>query len=277
MGSAPELCVLEITLGVSPLVTREISTRHLTDHKISYVTPDDLPRKSSSLLTRVNSINLSQSQIDAINYSLDNEKCTLGDILKRKGSFSNNTKSSYLRVPFQGETKNSVGQDVVLEIWPKGHFSPVHNHGDSLAIIKILQGTISSEWYNPIVNNSHEKPQRIKTSDVNKGDITWMLPHIYQTHKLINNRNDTAAITVQAYAYPEDATELLDHFYYVLPGDPILHEFYPNADIMFEDLLPIVMAEFAANTCGMINEGDPSDQGMCCFLRQNSVTVTVKS
>jgi hypothetical protein len=172
--------------------------------------------------------------IDAINYSLDNEGCLLNTTLMKKMSKAKDKKSTYLRVPF-GFDANDIGQPgqpLVLEIWPKGHYSPVHNHGNALAIIKLLSGTLKSEWYNPLSDNYYEKPEIIKSSYLYASNITWMTSCYYQTHKLINIRNDIAAVSIQAYSHVESQSEddYLEYFNFILPPSPQLIKFYPNAD-----------------------------------------------
>ena len=143
-----------------------------------------------------------------------------------------------------------------MEIWPKGHFSPVHDHGGSVAVVKILHGSIKSEWFNPIYNDTWEAPVLIMTETFHANQTTWMQPHLFQTHRLTNERNDTAAITIQAYGYPDDADYQLDVFWYVLPGENELHEFFPTVDIMFSELVGKVVVE--------LNRGcAPIGQGFC--------------
>ena len=76
---------------------------------------------------------------------------------------SSDFKTSYLRIPTGPNFGNQPGQPFVLEIWPRGHYSPVHNHGETVAIIKMLSGTLKSEWYNPLSDVYNEIPQVKKT------------------------------------------------------------------------------------------------------------------
>jgi hypothetical protein len=57
-------------------------------------------------------------------------------------------KQSYLRVSVGLERGCSPGIPYVLEIWPAGHFSPVHNHGNAFGIVRILHGSIKSSPLN---------------------------------------------------------------------------------------------------------------------------------
>ena len=71
--------------------------------------------------------------------------------LKEKAGSLGDFKTTYIRVPIIPSIYgNQPGQPFVLEIWPKGHNSPVHNHGNALGIIKMLYGRLKTEWYNPL-------------------------------------------------------------------------------------------------------------------------------
>jgi predicted metal-dependent enzyme (double-stranded beta helix superfamily) len=94
------------------------------------------------------------------------------------------------------------GQPYVLEIWPPKHSSPIHNHGDALAIIKILYGKIKSEVFNPLSETNNQiDPKPIKEFELKPDDITWMTPFHYQTHRLTNESSESTAVTIQAYAH----------------------------------------------------------------------------
>ena len=64
-------------------------------------------------------------------------------LIEKAGGFGD-SKTSYIRVPMGPNFGNQPGQPYVLEIWPKGHYSPIHNHGNSAALIKLLCGKLIS-------------------------------------------------------------------------------------------------------------------------------------
>ena len=43
----------------------------------------------------------------------------------------------------------------VLEIWPGGNGSPIHNHGGACAIIKVLFGCLSVNLFNKLKQARH--------------------------------------------------------------------------------------------------------------------------
>ena len=54
-------------------------------------------------------------------------------------------KQSYLRMSVGVPSGCSPGIPYVLEIWPSGHFSPVHNHGNAFGIVRILHGSVTGD------------------------------------------------------------------------------------------------------------------------------------
>jgi hypothetical protein len=187
------------------------------------VVPEDLPKEAEALFSIMNKFTISQSEMDSINFSLENEGCLLNRKLKSKGSFSKKpkTKASYLRVtiPYFPGVFDAPGLPIVLEIWPKGHSSPIHNHGDCAAIIKVIDGHLLSEYYNPLSLHSYERPIMIKSRLLHKSNITWMTPDLYQTHRLFNPSDKTAAITIQAYAHLRDKQNDHDEKFNYITGN----------------------------------------------------------
>jgi len=86
-------------------------------------------------------------------------------------------KQSYLRVSVGVPSGCSPGIPYVLELWPPGHFSPVHNHGNAFGIVRILHGSIIARTYNKHL--AGEGP--LQEAVLRKGDITWFSPNWYQT------------------------------------------------------------------------------------------------
>lgn len=201
-----------------------------------YILPSDLPPVGQRLFNTIRNMSLDSELVDAINFSLDNEGCLLHTKLVSKTGFvSKNSKSSYIRVSLNTRTFSAPGLPLVLEIWPKGHSSPVHNHGDCVAVIKLLSGSLTSDFYNPLSSQSFIKPVKINSYQLHASNFTWMTPDYYQTHLLYNHRNDTAAITIQSYSHLEDAESHDEKFNYIVPESPELKHFYPGSDFIYDD------------------------------------------
>jgi len=141
---------------------------------------------------------------------------------------------------------------LVFEIWPRGHNSPIHNHGDSVAVIKVLDGEIESEWFNPIWEYTGEKAEVVKTGSCKSGEVTWMTPCFYQTHRLTNRNSKGAAITLQGYEHtwqsnPRD--QYSESFNYIVDGDPALKFFYPKIDFYYSKLEEQLKNEYNTRSC----------------------------
>ena len=166
---------------------------------------------------------------DALRYNLETEGKMLYNKLKEKNL-------KYLRITLGSSHGNSPGIPYVLELWSKNNGSPVHSHGNSFGVIKVLFGGIRIEVYNK------DMKTKIKEFNVQKGDITWMSPYWYQTHRLFNDTNDFCA-TIQCYKYGREDKVRWPSFSYVKEGDCIA-EFLPNSDFTFTEVNRIVLDEY---------------------------------
>jgi predicted metal-dependent enzyme (double-stranded beta helix superfamily) len=117
-----------------------------------------------------------------------------------------------------------------MEIWPVGHFSPIHNHGGSTAIIRVLNGSINVNLF-PFLGDDTVKP--FAKADFNIGDITWISPTLNQVHQLKNLEGNTdTCITIQCYMYESSDATHYDYFDY-LDGSDTKQQFEPNSDMEF--------------------------------------------
>ena len=179
---------------------------------------------------------------DAIRYSLENKDGILHKKLKEKaGEFGkSDPKKTYLRVTLGRDRGNSPGIPYVLEIWPKGHGSPIHNHGNAYAVIKVLHGGLTIHVYNKHTD-SDDHPELFHFN-VKEGDVTWISPNWYQTHKLWNSTHDYCA-TIQCYQYGENDNLHWPYFDYV-KSTRIIDEFLPNSDFTFCEMREKVLKEY---------------------------------
>ncbi|GLC52884.1 hypothetical protein PLESTB_000684400 [Pleodorina starrii] len=79
----------------------------------------------------------------AISYSIATEGCLLYKKLQEK-----DTDFGYLRVTLGSDNGYGPGIPYVLEIWPGNSRSPIHNHGNVCAVIKVLHGNIRVDVHN---------------------------------------------------------------------------------------------------------------------------------
>lgn len=141
-----------------------------------------------------------------------------------------NPDETYLRITMGINGGDSPGVPFVMEIWPPGHYSPVHNHAGANAVIRVLHGEITVNMY-PMLSKFHMNPFMV--AKFGKGDVTWISPELNQTHQLHNtNVNGPTCITIQCYMYSDDNTEHYDYFDYLNTSGQI-DQFKPNSDCDF--------------------------------------------
>ena len=203
---------------------------------------------------------------DAINESIkDKINGFCYHTLKRKASHNGSLAegeydfgASYLRITMGEPSGESPGSPFVLEIWPLGHYSPVHNHANCHAIIRVLHGSINTLLYPYLSLNSTITKYPFAQARVYKNDVTYLYPGMNQIHKLTNDIvndiseidsehsmkdvNDTC-ITIQCYKYDRGDSSMQEVFDYVGYKDhsksskfnkkEICH-FIPNSDCDFQ-------------------------------------------
>jgi len=178
---------------------------------------------------------------DALRYSIETEGAILNKVLKGK---------PYLRITMGRGLGQSPGIPYVLEIWPAGARSPIHNHGAVCAVIKVLYGTIQSGVYNKVTSSVMDKkgkfrPEELSKINLFKNEVTWMSPEWYQTHQLRNISKDYCA-TVQCYRYDADDDIQWNQFDFVNDENGEVGNFFPNTDFTFGEMRDKVMAEYEA-------------------------------
>ncbi|XP_074641784.1 uncharacterized protein LOC141899408 [Tubulanus polymorphus] len=235
--------------NLSPLVLDSSKVNMFLLDDGDYVFSSSLPAACQELFNNVYGCDLNYPEevesvhlSDAIRYSIETKGCILNNRLKEKaGEFGPNNKETYLRVTLGHSLGRSPGIPYVLEIWPSGHFSPIHNHGNANAVIKVLHGSIHISIYNKQTTDPNEKP--LKEFDAHVGDVTWINRNWYQTHKLHNVTDDFCA-TIQCYKYDSGDTTYWPYFDYVSDNKTI-EEFLPNSDFKFREMRKIVLEEYA--------------------------------
>ena len=82
---------------------------------------------------------------DAIEHSISTPGLWCNTRLKQKANEFNKEPQpleTYLRITLGENNGESPGIPYVMEIWPVGHYSPIHNHSGANAVIRVLHGTI---------------------------------------------------------------------------------------------------------------------------------------
>ena len=214
----------------------------------------DLPRACQDLYGNIKGLvfeELGDPSIkltDALRHSLNTPGCILSNKLADKKA---SHEFEYLRVTLGPDQKTGPGIPYVLEIWPSGKGSPIHNHSGSCAIIKVLFGRITVKVYNKMGDPQpklNPKADYLKMFDCKEGQVTWISPEWYQTHQLVNRTDDFCA-TIQCYRYEDDDKIRYAGFDYLGKQDQHrrytdLEVFYPNSDFTYVALCTQVLGEY---------------------------------
>jgi predicted metal-dependent enzyme (double-stranded beta helix superfamily) len=169
--------------------------------------------------------------VNAIEASIRNPQGWCYKKLKEKADEfgEHNEEETYLRITMGVNQGDSPGIPYVMEIWPAGHYSPIHNHSGADAVIRVLSGEINVKLFT-MLSKYHETP--FAEQIFQKDDVTWISAELNQTHQLLNsNRSGSACITIQCYMYGEQDTTHYEYFDYI-SGDEI-KQFAPNSDMDF--------------------------------------------
>lgn len=175
---------------------------------------------------------------DAINYSINTEGKILYEKLKEK---KESNEFQYLRVTVGSDRGSSPGIPYVLEIWPARSESPIHNHGNSFAVIKVLYGAVKVTVYNKTWDHEDTQQELMNFTAI-QDDVTWISPNWFQTHKLTNESDQLFCATIQCYKYGQD-DELMWPYFDYLDGRTV-KEFLPDSDFEFKKLREDLLQEY---------------------------------
>ena len=186
---------------------------------------------------------------EAIEYSIATPGCWCNTRLKEKATEFNkdkpNSLETYLRITLGQNNGESPGVPYVMEIWPVGHYSPVHNHGGAHAIIRVLHGSIHVKLF-PFLCDGPDQAEPFGSKDFDTDSITWISPTLNQTHQLINlDTNTDTCITIQCYTYDSKDRVHYDYFDY-LDADYKKQQYEPDSDMDFLAFKGLIFAEWEA-------------------------------
>jgi hypothetical protein len=189
-------------------------------------------------------LNLEEDNLaDAIGYSLKTRGKYLYEMLPTEGR-DNADMSGYLRISIG--RGSSPGIPYVLELWPPGSMSQVHNHGNCYGLIKVVHGSMNICVYNKTWPDSegYSKGDEILKFNAGKGEVTWLSPNWYQTHKL-ENVTDEYCATIQCYKYGNDDDIMWPYFDYWSKTNSNIQEFKPQTNDDFTIMRKNVLEEYA--------------------------------
>jgi hypothetical protein len=115
----------------------------------------------------------------AIEYSIVTPGLWCYKTLQNKSTEFNKDKpnlfETYLRITLGRNNGESPGVPYVMEIWPSGHYSPIHNHAGANAIIRVLHGSIHVKLF-PFLCAEKDGILPFAEADFEKDEITWISP-----------------------------------------------------------------------------------------------------
>ena len=178
--------------------------------------------------------------VRAIEYSIATPGRWCYERLKQKASEFGTYEplKTYLRITLGENNGESPGVPYVMEIWPPAHYSPIHNHGGSSAVIRVLNGAINVRLFSFLGS-----PEAFGNAVFKKEDVTWISPALNQVHQLMNQGSSTC-ITIQCYMYETADTKHYDYFDY-LDADKAVQKFEPDSDMDFISFKAMMKAEWA--------------------------------
>jgi len=183
----------------------------------------------------------------AIEYSIATPGCWCNTRLKEKSTEFNKDKpnllETYLRITLGENNGESPGIPYVVEIWPIGHYSPIHSHASADAIIRVLHGKIHVKLY-PFLCGEKDGVEPFATADFKKDEITWISPTLNQIHQLTNlEENKHTCITIQCYMYNATNHVHYDYFDY-LDVNGKVQQYEPDSDMDFVKFKELMKAEW---------------------------------
>jgi len=237
-----------LTVDPSP-VAIDSATASMMDIDLDRTLSTMLPDKARILFDTVKNFELDEIIVNAIRFSLITPGMTLYTIAEKKGQPSGDggflPDQVYIRVTVGKDSKIGPGIPFVLEIWPSGMKSPIHDHGDAVAVIKVLHGEINIDIYNKLI-----QPRKILTdADIlqsfapTKGQFTWMDKNWYQCHQLKNVTDDYCA-TIQCYLYDDSDRVHWPGFDYIEVNSKDVEIFNPESDLDYKVMLHKVLQEY---------------------------------
>lgn len=138
-----------------------------------YVKQHEIPYEVMEMSRLTKDVSLSAWEQEAIRYSLNH-----GHLSERETA---QDKKSYIRVDCFGVDEKSP---CVLEIWPGGHYSPIHEHAGSTGIIKGLVGRVDIMLYEQL----YWKAKKLGMLTLTSGHISWLSESYgkrrYQIHQV---------------------------------------------------------------------------------------------
>jgi hypothetical protein len=244
-----------ITLNVPLLVKNTDELTMMDIAKGTYMPKANLSSSSQKLYECIAGKNFVLDTDDfpdfskAIEYSLKTPGLWCNTRIKEKSEEFTpghpNVAETYLRITLGQNNGESPGIPYVMEIWPVGHYSPIHNHGSSEAVIRVLHGQLEVSLY-PFLCGQKDGISPFAIPTIQKDDITWISETLNQTHQLHNPAtNSQACITIQCYMYDGNNVAHYDYFDYI-DENGMIQQYTPDSDMDFVQFKETMRKEWAS-------------------------------
>ena len=144
-----------------------------------YGSQHEIPERAIDLYRRTRALSLSHWEQEAIRASLNSRTGALRRLLEMKARRQglNDPLTTYIRVDCFGKR---VQSPCLLEIWPGGHRSPIHEHANSTGLMKGVFGRVDIMLYEGLM----PRPKEVALLSVTPDRCSWMSPQLYQAHKV---------------------------------------------------------------------------------------------
>ena len=139
----------------------------------------EIPERALDLYRRARDLSLSHWEQEAIRVSLNSPNGALRRLLEMKAVRDgvHDPKTAYIRVDCFGKR---IQSPCLLEIWPGGHHSPIHEHANSTGLMKGVFGRVDIMLYEGLAARTKEVALLSMTPE----RCSWMSPDHYQAHKV---------------------------------------------------------------------------------------------
>ena len=157
--------------------------------KSNSITSHDLSDRMNLLLRLIKNFYLSSNQIEAINFSMQNQNCFLYE----------QTKNQESKISIKLDTNENLKSkefELFIEIYPRKYaLDQISRIKDVSGIYRVLAGAFNFSWYNTI-DNSNDK---INSSFIFRDDIIRLLPEVHEINKLDNIQSELASVILKGF------------------------------------------------------------------------------
>jgi len=256
-----------LTVDPSP-VAIDSAAASMMDIDLGHTLSTMLPDKARTLFDTVKNFELDDIVVNAIRFSLNTPGMTLYNIALNKANDPDGfgEEEVYIRITVGKDSKIGPGIPFVLEIWPSQKSSPIHDHGNSYAVIKVLHGQINIDVHNKLVlpQSQSSTPALLQTFAATKGQFTWMDKNFFQCHKLYNVTDDYCA-TIQCYLYADSDRVHWPGFDFINEKSDDIEIFHPESDMDYAKMLSKILPEYYQNEYPQEVKG----RTLCEYLRRS--------